>query len=326
MASGLREFSASWQSLRLVRALNLVRACAIEERIAPSFPVPFSGMVLAAGYGSRLRPLTDEIPKPLLPLGAAPLLQHTLQVLLEAGAVDLVVNTHHLAEQIRSFVQGLEHEVHVVHEPLVRGTAGGVAGARRHFRRAHVVVANGDIWADFPILELARAATDWLVLAAVPAAGAGTLGIGADGEVVRLRGERFGEEVLAADYIGLACLGPRALSRLPEEGCLVGDVALPLLREGIRVQALLRPGQFLDVGEPGAYLAANLAWLGGRAWVSPGALVAPGVSIKASVVGARAEVRGSGEVVDSVVLPGARALAPLARSIVLPSGRVVEVP
>ncbi len=285
-------------------------------------------MVLCAGYGSRLRPLSDELPKPLLPVGARPLLTQILQQLHEGGACRLVVNSHYLSEKIASLVNDLDIKVHVLVEEEILGTAGGIRAARDLLPGDVTIVVNGDIYGRLPLQELLDSSEGGAVLAVVPSSGGkGTVGIGDSGQVVRLRGERFGEEVSSGDYMGVARLKGEMIAGLPPRGCLIGDGLLPHLRAGGRVGACRVSGDFIDIGSLEDYLAANLAWLrrGGDVFVSPSATVTGDVVLSQSVVGEGARVEGRGNIDRCVVLPGARAVAPLRSSLVLPSGRVVQL-
>lgn len=288
----------------------------------------WSALVLAAGHGTRLSPLTREIPKPLLPIGHEPLLARTLRVLHERGASRLVVNSHHLSEKISEFTSGYGLKVHVSHEPELRGTAGGIVAARELLGEGPVLLVNGDIYGEVPVRELLDGAGPGLRLAVAPRArGEGTVGLAADGSVVRLRGQITGEETSGGDYLGMALVGEAARRALPDDGCLVGDYAMPLLLGGGRVDTVLTPISFIDIGTPRDYQGANLAWFRAHPedCVGSGAELAAGVTLRESVIGAGARVGGRGAVVRSVVLPGAVATAPLSDAIVLPSGQVVSL-
>ncbi len=280
-------------------------------------------MILCAGLGTRLRPLTEELPKPLVPIGDRSILAHTAAELVAAGFLGAVINTHHLPGAFTSEISSLPITIEVIHEPTIRGTAGGVAGARALLGPAPVLVWNGDILVQPPIDALLAAAGEGgLCLAVAPrAAGEGTVGLAADGRVVRLRGERFGDESAGGDYVGVAALGARCLQELPAEGCLIGDVALPLLRRGAVVWTRPVSGDWTDAGDPASYLEANLLWLARYAnhegsWLGPGARLESGVRLSNSVVGAGAQIRGEGPVARCVVWPGASAEAPLSDAIV----------
>ncbi|EYF07861.1 Mannose-1-phosphate guanylyltransferase [Chondromyces apiculatus DSM 436] len=274
-------------------------------------------MILAAGFGTRLRPLTDERPKPLVWIGDRPLLAHLVERLARAGVQRVVMNTFHRAEDFGgAALSALALPVTVLREVEILGTAGGVANAAEALGAGNVLVWNGDILVDLDVATLgathAAAVRDKKVgatLGVAPRArGTGTVGVGAGGEVVRLRGERFGEEVAGGDFVGVQVIAPELRRRLPAQGCLVGDGYLPWLREGRALSTFAAPAAWDDVGTLGTYLHANARWLGGRgedAFVGEGAVVEAGVSVIGSVVGAGARVRGSGVLRGCVVWPGA---------------------
>jgi mannose-1-phosphate guanylyltransferase len=286
-------------------------------------------MVLAAGFGTRLRPLTDERPKSLLPLGDRMLIEHILGRLAEQGFVPAIANAHHLASKFRALASGLPGLSAIVEEPDIRGTAGGVAFARG-LLEGPVVVWNGDVVTDLNLNELLAGTPDeGLSLAVAPReSGQGTVGIGASGQVVRLRGERFGEELRGGDYVCVAGIGKARLPALPERGCLIGDVALPLLRSGRRVSTFAIAGAWDAPGDSvGDYLDSNLRWLRANADASGSfrhahAHIASGVELVSSVIGAGAQVEGDGRVERCVVWPGARVRAPLSDAVVTTGGRI----
>lgn len=290
-----------------------------------------SALILAAGFGTRLHPLTLELPKPVVPVGDRPLLAHVAAACRRAGVTHLVANAHHEHQKLAAIIDSFELGIEVVVEAEIRGTAGGVAGGRARFEPGPALVWNGDILAEpeppvTRLLELAGA-RDAMVLAVSPRArGAGSVGMDAEGAVVRLRGQVFGEETQSGDYIGVMALGPGVIAELPERGCLFGDVALPHLAGGGRVWTVPSPGQWSDLGDLGQYVEQNLRWLGrsGKAcFVGPGARLEAGVTLERSVIGAGAEISGAGRVSEVIAWPGARFTAPLSRAVVCSSGRIV---
>jgi mannose-1-phosphate guanylyltransferase len=276
-------------------------------------------MVLAAGLGTRLRPLTESCAKPLVPVGDRPALAHVLDRLRRAGATRLVVNAHHHADQLRAFVAG-QPDVAVSEEAELLGTAGGVQRAHELLGEGDVLLWNGDILGDVDARALVAAHRAAATLVVQPlAAGQGSVGLGADGRVVRLRRERFGEEDRGGEFLGIYVLGAALRARLPERGGMIEDVLVPALARGEVVRAVLFEGPWRDIGTVGSYLDANLAWLaarGARSWVGPGARVAEGVTLDRAVVGAGAVVEGSGVLSRCVVWPGAHARAPLTDEVV----------
>ncbi len=282
-------------------------------------------MVLCAGFGTRLRPLTDELPKPLVPVGDRPLLAHILIRLARTGVQHAVVNVYHKDEAFLGTFNGLPLVPQVIHESELLGTAGGIAGARGLLGDGPCVLHNGDIWIDPPVRSLLAAVEDGMCLAVRERpVGTGSVGLGEGGRVVRLRGSAFGVELAGADYVGVSALGQRCLGTLPERGCLIRDWAIPELSRGGEIRTVRTQASWVDVGGLAGYLASNLAWLGDRPdYVGPEATLSAGVELRRSVVGAGAEIVGEGLVEDCVIWPGARAVAPLRRAVVTGLGRVV---
>ncbi len=282
-------------------------------------------MVLSAGLGTRLRPLTEHLPKPLVPIGDRSVLEHIVSHLRTFdGDARVVVNAHHLAAPLGALCER-EH-IGLSLEPSLLGTAGGVRHAARLLGPGAVLVWNGDILGDIDVgaLTSAHAASGARATLAVLArpVGEGNVGFDARGRITRLRGETTAAgERSGGEFTGVHVLGAALRDGLPATGCLVGDVYLPLLRAGGALRAELVDARFSDVGTPGAYLDENLAWLartGRERWVGEGARVSAAVT--RSVVGAGAEVRAPVE--ECVVWPGATVREPARRALVGPWGVV----
>lgn len=104
-------------------------------------------MILCAGFGTRLRPLTETTPKPLIPLGSITPLDAILEHLRGAGVTRCVINTHHLAAQIHNYVQEITSpEITLSPESEILETGGGITNALPHFNGDPFFVINGDIW------------------------------------------------------------------------------------------------------------------------------------------------------------------------------------
>lgn len=291
-----------------------------------------SALILAAGFGTRLHPLTLELPKPVVPVGDRPLLAHVAAACRRAGITHLIANAHHEHEKLSAIIHSLGLGIEVIVEPEIRGTAGGVAGARGRVDPGALLVWNGDILAEPPVAELLALALerDAQVLAVSPRErGTGSIGMDDQGAVVRLRGQVFGDETQSGDYIGIMALGPSVVAGLPERGCLFGDVGLPRLAAGGRVWTVASAGEWSDLGDLEHYVEQNFRWLsqsGQSSFCAPSARLAPEVALERCLIGAGAEITGSGLVSEVIAWPGARLSAPLSRSVVCSSGRVVPFP
>jgi MurNAc alpha-1-phosphate uridylyltransferase len=133
-------------------------------------------MILAAGKGERLLPLTNTTPKPMLRVGSRPLIAHQLGWLKQAGITDIVINLHHLGEQIEAFCgNGGAFGMHIDYsrEDTLLETGGGIVKALPLLGTEPFMLLNGDIYTDFPFRDLPTSPPPWadlhLVLTPTPA-------------------------------------------------------------------------------------------------------------------------------------------------------------
>ncbi|MBV1881743.1 MAG: nucleotidyltransferase family protein [Pseudomonadales bacterium] len=118
-------------------------------------------MILAAGLGSRMRPLTDHTPKPLLDVQGKPLLAHHIERLFKAGCDEIVINVSYLAEQIEAFLSTEEYsdkKLHISYEAEPLETAGGIVNALPLLGDEPFLLLNGDVWIDYSLDRLVQLA------------------------------------------------------------------------------------------------------------------------------------------------------------------------
>ena len=203
-------------------------------------------MVLAAGRGERMRPLTDTTPKPLVPVAGKPLIGYHLEALARAGVRDVVINLSWLADRIRTALgDGRDYGVSITYTdegPVPLETGGGIFNAVPLLGPGPFLVVNGDTWTDvdFGSLVLEDDADAHLVLVANPAHNPrGDFGL--EGDVVVDR------EVDRFTYSGVGVYGPEFFA-----GCSPGKFPLlPLLKRAIaagRLRGQLHRGDWCDVG------------------------------------------------------------------------------
>lgn len=203
-------------------------------------------MIFAAGRGERLRPLTDSIPKVMAPVGGQPLLAHQLAWLSGAGIREVVVNLHHLGQQIvQAFGDGSSHGVHIRYsmEPELLETGGGLVKALPLLGDQPFLILNGDIFTDFPFNELPRhLAPDALGhLVLTPRPGFRDRGdFELDGDRVSGRGDSY-------VYCGIALLHPRALAQRSAEPFSLRDVLFELVERRALTAQVWR-GYWTDIG------------------------------------------------------------------------------
>lgn len=211
-------------------------------------------MILAAGLGARMRPLTDHTPKPLLPVGSKPLLQWHLHNLVDAGFNDIVINVSHLAEQIEAFVgDGTRWNCRVAisREAQPLETAGGIIQALPLLGSEPFALVNADIWCDYDLRHLHTALSREQQLAHLvlvdnpPQHHRGDFLLDAQG-LVQLNPESSAGTLT---YAGIAVYHPQFFA-----GTQPGKQALlPLLQRAIasdQVGGEHYRGQWTDVGTP----------------------------------------------------------------------------
>ena len=226
--------------------------------------------VLGAGLGTRLFPLTEERPKPLVPIFDRPLITFAFAHLAAAGVTEFVVNTHYrpeawseiLGEQEgRGQWQGLP--ITFQYEPLLLDTGGGIKNCEQFLSGSDFWLHNGDVVADLPleILEEEHRAQGNIATLALRSSG-GPLHVAfnpEDRRVVDIRGKLQVQAPLACLYLGIACVSPRIFKYIesPQPASLI-PILCQIMEEGERVGGiLLDEGHWLDVGTVPAYKSAH---------------------------------------------------------------------
>jgi MurNAc alpha-1-phosphate uridylyltransferase len=232
--------------------------------------MPGHAMVLAAGLGLRMRPLTNRTPKPLIPVAARAMLDRVFDRLDESGVPNRVVNTHWLADQIAGH---LAHHSGVIpsHEDVLLGTGGGVAHALPLLGTQPFFVCNADIiWLDGARPALIRLADAWdaarmdalLLLEPVGRA----LGYDGAGDYFRADDGRLQRRDIPTAplvFTGVQILHPRLFADAPD-----GEFSLNILYDRAqatgRLFGLVHDGDWLHIGTPEALTAAE-SWFAARA-------------------------------------------------------------
>jgi MurNAc alpha-1-phosphate uridylyltransferase len=202
-------------------------------------------MILAAGRGERMRPLTDRTPKPLLEIGGISLIEHQLLKLKRAGIDDVVVNVAHLRDQLQTFLGTGERwglSIRLSDEPDdALETGGGIRQALEWLGPAPFILMNGDVWCDLDLRTLPWSPDGLAHLVLVP-----NPGHHPDGDFA-LRGSRVVMEGTRHTYAGIAVIDPTLVAN-----CAPGRFPLaPLLAKAIKsdqVSGQLHRGQWIDVG------------------------------------------------------------------------------
>jgi mannose-1-phosphate guanylyltransferase/mannose-1-phosphate guanylyltransferase/phosphomannomutase len=284
--------------------------------------------VLGAGLGNRLRPLTEELPKPLIPIFQKPLITFSLDHLIAAGITKFCVNTHHQPQCFEETFQDGSYrgcEIRFRHEPVLLETGGGIANVRDLLGEEPFLVYNADILCDLPLeplLEEHARASNMVTLALRSHAGPQHIAFDrTSGRVLDIRnlaGTASRDEFV---FTGIYAVEPEFFALL-QSGVKrsVIPTFIEMIQRGLKLGGIvLDDGHWWDVGTRAAYMQLHcdlpqldfprypVADPGWRVPVHPSANVANDATLRGcSAVGARAEL-GSGAVLeDTIVWPEAQ--------------------
>jgi len=238
-------------------------------------------LVLSAGYGERLRPLTNTIPKPLVEIAGRPLIHYPLLLLRHAGIRNVAVNVHHLAERIEAVLgrgDALGLQITYSPEPVLLGTGGPLLSLREYFGKEPFVVLNCDTIMDLDLAAMIKAHREHggmatLVLRAADSPAAySAIEVDTTGQIRRMRllvdraAGRFDNypAVLHAEiaagltpfmYCGAMVCEPAVLEKLPlaPPFSLMSDLFAPLLVQGSLMFGHVHRGYFRTVDDLKAY-------------------------------------------------------------------------
>lgn len=307
-------------------------------------------IVLVGGFGTRMRPLTHSIPKPMLPVGHIPMIARLVGRLARGGVTDVVLALGFKPEPFQAaFPDGVcrtEHgdvTMHYAVEPEPLDTGGAIRFAADAYRADHdlvgpTVVANGDVMTDLDVAALVdahtasgRSATLHLIAVDDPSA-FGVVDLADDGAInAFVEKPEPGTEPSNLINAGTYVFDPSVFEQIPtgQRVSIERDTFPSLVAQG-SIGGVATDDYWLDAGRPELYLAANLDLIKGvrtaesAVAVHPDADVDPEATVVDSLVGPGARVEAGTTVVDTVVLPGATigARSQVESSVVM--GRVGE--
>ena len=222
--------------------------------------IPYKAMVLAAGLGTRLKPVTDTLPKALVQVDNRALIDHALDRLEAVGVGEVVVNTHYLAEQLQAHLSGRKSPVlQISHEDDLLDTGGGIAKALPLLGDDPFLAVNADaFWLNGPYDALQRMAHTWdddtmdgLLLLHSTVEAYGYTGLGdfcaplGDGVLTR----RLEGEVSPWLFTGIQMLHPRLFKTAPDGAFSLNLLYDPAIQSG-RLLGVVHDGEWFHVGTP----------------------------------------------------------------------------
>ncbi|MBS0152818.1 MAG: NDP-sugar synthase [Nitrospira sp.] len=226
-------------------------------------------MILAAGLGTRLRPLTNTIPKPLLPIAGTPLIVWNLLLLKRYGFHHVVINLHYLGPMIEQTLgDGSKFGIRIIYsyEPIILGTGGGIKKAEPYFSGEPVLILNADTLVELDLEALwdfhrSRGAAATLVLREDQDAERwGLVEVGEQGRILRITGRGVREATTIAQrmFAGIHILHPRLLQQVPKGvASSIIDPYVTAIERGEAVLGYDLQGYWSDIGTPERYTQAE---------------------------------------------------------------------
>ena len=262
--------------------------------------------LLGAGLGTRLKPLTNTLPKPLIPLENRPLITHAIDHLIDAGITDIAINTHHLPERWeQAFPEGTYRGASLTffYEPILLETGGGIKNIADWIGGDPFLIYNGDILTDLPI--------ERLMTGHMGSNNVATLAVRADGPEKRITVDGYRVLDVRSEVTGLAgthqftgiyCADAEILDLIPPNEKIS---IIPAFQELVRRKELgayvVKSCSWLDLGERDSYMEAAFQNPG---QISPSAQVDSSSTLTNSWVGDDCKIGPNAKISNSVLWPG----------------------
>ncbi|MFO7984842.1 MAG: NDP-sugar synthase [Desulfatiglandaceae bacterium] len=298
------------------------------------------GMILAAGYGTRLEPLTSYLPKPLVPVGNRPVIDRLIDYLKQYTIEEIVVNAHYHRDRITTHLDGgrpFGVKIQVRAEPDILGTGGGIKNTQDFWGDKSFVVINGDILTDIDLsqaYELHQRRANLVTLILHDYARFNQVRVDSKMNIMDINATP-GPGKLA--FTGIHIMEPGLLSRIPA-GVFsnIIDCYRNLIKEGAQIQGFFSEGHYWrDIGTLDHYLLANREAAGRQAFliggdcdisasarlkdwavIGPECILAREVEIVRSVLWARVRVKPGVKILDSVVTAEKEVSADVIRGVI----------
>jgi NDP-sugar pyrophosphorylase family protein len=234
-------------------------------------------LILAAGFGNRLQPLTNELPKPLFPVLNQPILEHTLHFLSSQGIKEIAINVHHRPEKIISyFGDGKDFGVtlHYSKEDEILGTAGGIKKLQSFFQDETFLVINSDVFVDInlnDVLKFHKEKNSKLTLVVRQDPNMEKykpIKRVEEGRIVHFLGTgiKNSDPVTQVMFTGIQIMEPDIFSRIPkDEFCGTTEDIFPgMIQDELPVYGFLHNGYWIDMGTRETYIQAQVDALDGK--------------------------------------------------------------
>ncbi|MGA0845338.1 MAG: sugar phosphate nucleotidyltransferase [Luteolibacter sp.] len=273
--------------------------------------------ILGAGMGTRLRPLTRYLPKPMVPLYHRPLAAWAFDECMQAGIRRFAINTHHLPNAWHDFQKlascSANTEIDFFHEATLLDTGGGLKNIEAWTRGKPLLVHNGDIYSNIPLdrlIQIHQSSGCPVTLALRSTGAERRVGINREQNRVTDLRHLLGVDPGTHVFTGIYCVEPDFIAGLTAAGAYsIIPAFLELARINQLAAAVMDDGDWIDLGDRQSYLAAH-AELNLAQPIHPDASIGDGCRIENSVVGPHCQIGQNAQIRNSVLWPG---------SVVLPN-------
>lgn len=223
-------------------------------------------MILAAGYGTRLKPLTDSTPKPLLPVGNKPMIHYVLHCLKKNGIEEVVINLHYLGNMIRTNlgdgrIFGLK--IHYTEEIEILGTGGGIKNAEEYLKEDTFVVINSDILVDIDLTDgfnfhKKKGGIATLILRHQDTDKYNLIYLDESARIIDIAGALgVNNSPVKATFAGIHIIEPEIFNYLPPGKSSITDCYLRLIKKGKNIFGFFIDSYWYDLGNMNDYLKIN---------------------------------------------------------------------
>jgi NDP-sugar pyrophosphorylase family protein len=269
-------------------------------------------MILAAGFGTRLRPLTNKRAKALMPVANKPVIAGVIEYLKIYGITRIVVNAHHHSQQVVDYLDdgspfGLEIEVRV--EPEILGTGGGIKNTSDFWDDDPFVVINSDILTDIDLThayEHHMKSGTLVTLVLQDCEPYNQIRVDSNQHIVGIAPERQPD---ALAFTGIHIMNPELLSHIPEKGYSnIIECYRNLIRSGKSIGAYISEGHYWrDIGNIDSYMDANKELAEESFSIAPGCYIDPSARLEEwAVVGENSWLERNVEITRSILWEGVR--------------------
>ena len=231
-------------------------------------------MILAAGLGTRMRPLTYHIPKPMVPVLGKPLIRHVLDILKKGAIREVIVNLHHLPRSLKKYLYSQkDFKISFSFEPQILGTGGGILKAKEFFQNKRFVVINSDILTDIDIKKVLafhirkKSLATMVVRRMKPHEPYEAVGINQEGKIVKFQTKAILPPITKTMFTGIHIFEPEIFRYFPKHKkifCINTDVYSKLVQKNKNVYGYLHIGKWVDMGSLEPYLTYQMKRLKGK--------------------------------------------------------------